>query len=112
MLKETKKKQSSSSSNSEDDKKDEIDLSNTENKFINKKRKNNTYALDDKELKLIHINDDIKARLIANDNGYFVDIRKYYKGYPTKRGIRILATKFNTLADILKADIEEIFDKK
>ena len=58
---------------------------------------------------MIHISDDIKARLIANNNGYFVDMRKYYKGYPTKKGIRILATKFRDVAKVLKVDIDEIF---
>lgn len=87
----------------------EVNLNNIQ--YLNKKVKPSTYDLNDKELKVVNINDDIKARLIANDNGYFIDIRKYYKGYPTKKGIRILATKFVTAADILKSDVEELFEK-
>lgn len=99
---------SSKSSVNSSEKENEIDLSNKQ--YLNKKTNGNKYDLVDKELRIIHINDDIKARLIANDNGYFVDVRKYYKGYPTKKGIRILATKFVTVADILKKDIDEIFE--
>lgn len=85
----------------------EIDLMNKE--FLNKKVKKSD-DFNDKELKIINVNDEVKIKLIVNDKGYFIDLRKYYKGYPTKKGIRILATKFVTAANILKKDVEEIFE--
>ena len=45
--------------------------------------------------------------MIANNKGVFVDFRKYYKGYPTKKGIRILASKFKEIAQLLDADIKK-----
>ena len=83
------------------------------NLYLKKKKESNTtnYNLTDQEIKIVNINDDIKARLISNDNGYFVDLRKYYKGYPTKKGIRIAAKKFIDAAELLKEDVEYIFKK-
>lgn len=109
-MKPTKKKEQSSSDSLENLDTGGVEIDLKDKAFLSKKSKKNNYDLNDKELKVIHISDDVTARLIANDNGYFVDIRKYYKGYPTKKGIRILATKFVTMADILKIDIEELFD--
>ena len=64
-----------------------------------------TYDLVDDELKVITLDNDLVVKLIANNKGVFVDFRKYYKGYPTKKGIRIIASKFNELANILEKEI-------
>lgn len=108
-IEEKKSDEDCSSLDANDDlsKKVEVDL--TDKQFLNKKVKKNE-DFNDKDLRIININDEVKAKLIANDKGYFVDIRKYYKGYPTKKGIRILATKFVTASEIIKKDVEELFE--
>lgn len=63
------------------------------------------YDLDDTVIRDITLAGDIHVQLISNTNGYFVDIRKFFKGYPTKKGIRMLASKFGTAAELLKADL-------
>ena len=88
-----------------DDKK-EIDLR-TDTKMLEKKVKR-TYDLVDDELKVITLDNDLVLKLIANNKGVFVDFRKYYKGYPTKKGIRILATKFQEVARLMKEDIDKL----
>ena len=51
---------------------------------------------------------DTQQKLIANNKGVFVDFRKYYKGYPTKKGIRIIATKFKEVARVMIDDIDKL----
>lgn len=89
-----------------------VDLSNYDKvkKMIGKKTK--TYDLDDKIFKIINVDGDIVIKLLENNKGVFVDIRKYYKGYPTKRGVRIIASKFKEAADILKEDIDSLVSIK
>lgn len=71
--------------------------------------KNKTdYNLNDTIIRDIILNGDIHVQLISNIHGYFIDIRKYYKKYPTKRGIRMLASKFAIAADLLKNDLSEL----
>ena len=83
------------------------------NKMIGKKTLRNSYDnSNEEELKVINVGDDITIKLIANNYGVFVDVRKYYKGYPTKKGIRILATRFNDVAFLLHDDIEKYVPKQ
>ena len=69
------------------------------------------YDLDDMVLRDISLAGDIHVRLISNTNGYFIDLRKYFKGYPTKKGIRILASKFVTASELLKKDLADYLPK-
>ena len=78
-----------------------------ETKLLEKKAKR-TYDLIDDELKVITLDNDLVVKLIANNKGVFVDFRKYYKGYPTKKGIRILATKFQEVARVMNEDIKTL----
>lgn len=66
------------------------------------------YAYNDEELKEIIVDQDVTIKLIKNEKGVFVDIRKYYKGYPTKKGVRIEAGKFRDVISILNVDLKEI----
>ena len=88
------------------DEKKEIDLR-SDTKMLEKKVKR-TYDLVDDELKVITLDNDLVVKLIANNKGVFVDFRKYYKGYPTKKGIRILATKFKEVARVMNDDINRL----
>ena len=94
---------SSGSKSSKDVK--EIDLRN--NKLIGKKVEKK-YDLNDEELKVITLDNDIVIKLISNNRGVFVDVRKYYKGYPTKKGIRVIASRFREVARILDDDIRKL----
>lgn len=79
-------------------------------KLLEKKTKR-TYDLVDDEIKVITLDNDLVVKLIANNKGVFIDFRKYYKGYPTKKGIRILATKFEEVARIMDEDIKHLVPK-
>jgi hypothetical protein len=72
-----------------------------------KNTKKPEYDIDDTIIKDITLNGDIHVRLISNINGYFIDIRKYIKSYPTKKGIRFLASKFMIAFDMLKDDLSK-----
>lgn len=53
-----------------------------------------SYKLIDEEIKKIEIEKNIILRLLKSDGKLYIDLRKYYKNYPTKRGIRILYDVF------------------
>lgn len=104
--------------NEEDPKQIDIDEY-MDKKILNKKvnlddtkkdKKKKEYDIDDTVEREISLPGDIKVRLISNINGHFVDIRKYYKNYPTKRGIRMLASKFMVMSDLLKDDLKKFID--
>lgn len=48
-----------------------------------------SYKLIDEELKKVELEKNIILRLLKSDGKLYIDLRKYYKNYPTKRGIRI-----------------------
>ena len=73
-----------------------------------KKDKKKTYDIEDTIIREVTLTGDIRIKLISNINGYFVDIRKYYKQYPTKKGIRMLASKFSIAAEYLKNDLKKL----
>ena len=76
-----------------------------------RKKTNRTYDLIDDEIKVVNLDNDLVVKLIANNKGVFIDFRKYYKGYPTKKGIRILATKFQEIAAVMNEDINRLVPK-
>ena len=76
-----------------------------------KKKIKRGYDIDDTIIRDITLSGDVHVRLISNTNGYFVDVRKYFNGFPTKKGIRILASKFSLAANYLKKDLESILGK-
>lgn len=64
------------------------------------------YTLEDVEIKKVEVDKDIVIRLVDTSGYQFIDIRKYYKGYPTKRGIRIRKDKFNAVKKILLEEFD------
>ena len=69
------------------------------NDFIGKKY---VYKIEDeKELQKVEIDKNIILRVIEIGNKKLIDIRRYYKGYPTKRGVRFDYQVFDTLREIL-----------
>lgn len=65
------------------------------------------YDIEDTVIKDVTLNGDIHVRFLSNINGYFVDIRKFNRGYPTQKGIRFLASKFALAAEMLKDEIDK-----
>ena len=92
---------------SNEDKEKKNEESDIKTELLTKKtvKESASYNLDDIEIKKITLDKSIVIRVISNVNGTFVDIRKYYKGYPTKKGIRITLDVFKKILEILKDDI-------
>jgi hypothetical protein len=80
---------------------------NTKKDFIDKKRKV-VYNLDDNILKIIRADNDIHFKLLSNNKGVFVDIRRYNRGFPTQKGVRVYASVFRKVAELLKDDINAV----
>ena len=80
-----------------------IDLS--QNQASNKKRE---YDLNDKNICSVQLDKNIKVSLIENEKGQYVDIRKYYNDFPTKKGIRIEAHVFKDVIESLKDELNNI----
>lgn len=82
-----------------------VDLNLDDTKKAKKKKE---YDLDDTIIRDVTLSNDVHIRLLSNINGYFVDIRRYFRGYPSQKGIRMSAVKFAIAADYLKKDIEAL----
>ena len=80
-----------------------IDLS--QNKILSKKRE---YDLTDKIICSIQLDKNIKVSMIENEKGQYVDIRKYFNDFPTKKGIRIEVHTFKDVIESLKEELEKI----
>ena len=80
-----------------------IDLS--QNKVLNKKRE---YDLNDKSICSIQLDKNVKVALIENEKGKYVDIRRYYNDFPTKKGIRIEANVFKEVIESLKDELNNL----
>ena len=60
------------------------------------------YKFEDQELLKAEIENNIFLRIVMqNDSKMYIDIRKFYKGYPTKKGIRINLKTYKTIKNIL-----------
>lgn len=72
------------------------------------KKAKKEYDLDDTIIRDITLSNETHLRLLSNINGYFIDIRKFFRGYPSSKGIRVSAGKFALAMDYLKKDIEQL----
>lgn len=80
-----------------------VDLTN--GVMLSKKKE---YAFNDKRIMSIQLEKNIKVQLIENEKGYFVDMRKYYNDFPTKKGIRVAAQVFKDVYESLKEELSKI----
>ena len=80
-----------------------IDLS--QSKTLSKKRE---YDLTDKITCSIQLDKNIKVSMIENEKGQYVDIRKYFNDFPTKKGIRIEVHTFKDVIKSLEEELEKI----
>lgn len=63
------------------------------------------YRVEEAEIKKVEIEKNIFLRIIQTSDDKYIDIRKYYKGYPTKKGIRFKTKIFNLIKKIIEEDI-------
>ena len=66
------------------------------------------YNLDDNIIKVIRADNDVHFKLLSNNKGVFVDMRRYNRGFPTQKGVRVYASVFKKVAEMLKDDINAI----
>jgi hypothetical protein len=87
-----------------------IDLSSKNSNETEKddKPKKKEYDLNDKRLMSINLDKNVKVTLLENEKGQFVDFRKYYNDFPTKKGIRIDAHVFKKVTDELKDELNNL----
>jgi hypothetical protein len=76
-----------------------------EKKTFTEKKRKLVYNLDDNILKIIRADNDVHFKLLSNNKGVFIDIRRYNRGFPTQKGVRIYASVFRKVAELLKDDI-------
>ena len=79
---------------SDDDDLEKIKNENNENIF-------NLSSDDEKELLRINLKKNIVVRILDVNDEKFVDFCKFYKGYPTKKNIRIKYKTYLKLKDLL-----------
>ena len=79
---------------SDDDDLEKIKNENNENIF-------NLSADDEKELLRINLKKNIVVRILDVNDEKFVDFCKFYKGYPTKKNIRIKYKTYLKIKDLL-----------
>ena len=80
--------------NESDDDLEKIEKDNNENVF-------NLSSDDEKELLRINLKKNIVVRILDINDEKFVDFCKFYKGYPTKKNIRIKYKTYLKLKDLL-----------
>lgn len=59
------------------------------------------FNIDESTFLTIEVDKNLMLRVIGNIYGTFVDIRRYYKGFPTKTGVRIPINMFFKIYDII-----------
>lgn len=69
--------------------------------------KKNEYKLNDKNICSIQLDGNIKVALLENEKGVFVDIRRFFNEYPTKKGVRIDVKTFKTVIESLKQELDK-----
>lgn len=63
------------------------------------------YKVEEAEIKKVEIEKNVFLRIIQTSDDKYIDIRKYYKGYPTKKGIRFKTKVFNLIKKIIEEDL-------
>lgn len=66
------------------------------------------YDLDALIIRDIRLSNEVHIRLLSNMNGYFIDVRKYFRGYPSQKGIRMAAGRFALACDFLKPALDAL----
>ena len=72
----------------------------------NNKKFSTPYRYHDTEISKVNLDKNIIFRIIENEAGKFVDIRKYENEVPTVRGIRITLQEFKDLLASVKGVLD------
>lgn len=83
-----------------------VDLSGKDNKDTQPKKRE--YDLNDRRIMSVQLDKNVRVTLLENEKGNFVDFRKYYNEFPTKKGIRIDAKVFKDVVDSLQEEISKL----
>lgn len=59
-----------------------------------------TYVMEDNVLEKIEVDKNVFLRLIQADDLY-IDVRKFYKGFPTKQGVRFKFATYEEIKNVL-----------
>lgn len=84
---------------------------NNEQKESSKTNNSKPYTLDDSIISKKVVGSNLHVRLIKNTYGYFVDLRRYDFGKPSKYGVRLSARNFKIACDYLKEDLKAVLNK-
>lgn len=103
------------------------DFNETEDQILNRKRlvqilnneqiespktnKSKPYTLNDSIISKKVVGSNLHVKLLKNERGYFVDLRRYDLGRPSKYGVRLSVKNFKIACDYLKEDLEAILNK-
>jgi hypothetical protein len=60
-----------------------------------------TLSMPENILKQMDIDEQVIARIISYNSKLYVDIRKFWRNFPTKKGIRISLDNFVRLSDFI-----------
>lgn len=63
------------------------------------------YEINEKIILTIAVDKNHIFRVLDDINGRYVDIRKFYKGFPTKNGIKIPLTIYNEVNKIINTKL-------
>ena len=83
-------------------------LKTPEKKEDKKEETTSKFNIDETVFLTIEVDKNLMLRVIGNIYGTFVDIRRFYKGFPTKTGIRIPINMFLKIYSI----INKFYEKK
>ena len=72
------------------------------------KKEKRKYDLNDKTLNEKIFFDCLHGKIIKNEKGHYVDIRKYFNRHPSTKGIRLRIDDFEEVAEYLIPLIKEL----
>ena len=66
------------------------------------------YELTDKIKRERVFGDSIHCRLLTNERGTYIDLRKFFRDKPTKRGIRFRLNDYKSMNEFMTECIQEL----
>lgn len=73
--------------------------------ILEKKLSNKTpkivYHVEEEEIRKVEVDKNVYLRILRYQDDVYFDLRKFYKGFPTKQGIRFRLSVYNKIKDLL-----------
>lgn len=66
------------------------------------------YPYNDKVIAEQVFTNDINFRVLKNEKGTFIDVRKYFYGRPSQKGVRIPLDDFEAMLRLFKDSLDEM----